>query len=531
MAHQLPNKASNTRPILVCLFICLGAFVFGYDTGCISGALIMPDFERRFGIEENGTYVLGATRESYIVSFFSIGTFLGSLLQSLTTDWWGRKWSICFWSAIFTIGGTLQTASITSLAQLLVGRVVAGLGVGALSALVTLYAGEVAPARLRGPMLQMYNVMNAAGVFLSYMVSLGTHHLPSAASWLWPVGLQIPLGAFLTIGIMFMPDSPRRLLYLGKEEQARNALAFINGVSRESSYVNNAMEEIRAGIAHENEAGQARWRDLCGKEVRSRVIHGWMLQFFQQFTGINYFFYYGATVFRSTGTGLDSFEIQAVMGAVFLAAVPCALWVVDHAGRRKGLMLGHSSMATCALIAAFTGYFMVAPNGTPETELTQRNRTGGAVMIAFTFIFLASYSGISGGLPWVILGESFPTRIRAKAVSVGTGSNWAWNFVIGFFTPRISAHTGSLILLIFAGMTCLSVCYTYLLIRETRGLTLEQVDEMYRAHVKPWQSAKWVPACGYRGEGTTNAAQEQEQESGSEKATEVYGSHAVKEAV
>ncbi|GAA6007266.1 hypothetical protein JCM10207_001564 [Rhodosporidiobolus poonsookiae] len=494
-AEEAP--ASLVRPWLIAITISLGAMVFGFDTGCISGALIMPDFERRFGdLQPDGTYALGSSNESLIVSFLSIGTFVGAFGQTLFTDRIGRKWSIVLWAAIFIVGSVIQTASEYSIWQLCVGRLVAGLGVGALSGLVSLFAGEIAPQKLRGPMLSLYSVMNTFGTFLSYMVSWGSADLPGSASWRIPVGLQIPIGLLLLIGMLFVPDSPRRLLYRGREAKARAALAYINGLPLESKQVDALVHEIQDGLAKENEGGRGGWGQLMGREVRSRVIHGMMLQTFQQFAGQNFYYYYGATFFQQTGTGLNAFQIQAIMGSVALLFVFPALWIVDSFGRRKGLITGAAGECVCALIAALVGHFMLAPQDTPDSALTSTNRTGGAVVITFAFLHLAFFNSFIGPLPWAYLGESFPTRIRAKAVALGTMSNWFWNFIIAFFSPRITDRIGPLILLIFSGMMFCLIFYTYFLLRETRGLSLEQVDEMYRAKVKPWRSSKWQPTSG-----------------------------------
>ncbi|GAA5860108.1 hypothetical protein JCM8547_009180 [Rhodosporidiobolus lusitaniae] len=375
------------------------------DTGCISGALIMPDFEERFGVlQDDGNYALGSSRESLVVSFLSIGTIIGAVLQSFSTDWIGRKWSILLWSTIFTIGSVIQTASFWSIWQLLVGRLVAGMGVGAMSALVTLFAGEVAPTRLRGKMLTLYSVMNGVGIVLSYLVSLGSSNLSSSASWRIPVGLQIPFGLALCIGIFFIPESPRRLLYLGKNEEARKALAFINGVPEQSGQVDELMVEIKDGIAKENEGGAAGWRDCFGKEIRSRMMHGIVLQTLQQFSGQNYYYYYGASFFSQSGTGLNGFEVQACMGVIAFLSVCVALYTIDHLGRRKALMSGAAGQAMCAVVVAIVGKIMLAPSGTPVDQLTEKNKTGGAIVVAFALLHLAFYGSLSGSVPWTVLG-------------------------------------------------------------------------------------------------------------------------------
>ncbi|GAA5869800.1 hypothetical protein JCM8547_005847 [Rhodosporidiobolus lusitaniae] len=544
--HVETVKVNNIRPVCVCVFIALGAFIFGYDTGCISGALIMEDFEERFGtLQADGSYALGASRESLIVSFISIGTIIGAIGQSFTSDWIGRKWSILFWSVIFTIGSVIQTASDHAIYQLCVGRLVAGLGVGSMSALVSLFSGEVAPTRLRGLMLTMYTVMNSFGIFLSYVISLASHNLvDSSASWRIPVGVQIPLGLILCIGIFFIPESPRRLIYLGKDDEARKALGFINGYPAESGAVTELVEEIKVGMAKENEGGGSTWKDCFGKEVRSRMIHGIILQMLQQFSGQNYYYYYGASFFEQSGTGLNGWEVQSVMGSVALLFSFAALLVIDGLGRRKALMFGAAGQGACAIVVAVVGRIMLAPDGTPEDQFTQKNRTGGAVVVAFALIHLACYNALSGSIPWVFLGESFPTRLRAKGVTIGTTSNWIWNFLIAFFSPRIASSIGPLIMLIFAVMMGVQIVYVYTLLRETKGLSLESVDEMYRAKVLPWKSSKWQPTVGGPREKSKGLfkrkATEEDDDSpnrtavptpsqSKENVTEVYGTYSVKD--
>jgi len=488
---------TNRRAILLAIFVAFGGFLFGYDIGVISGCLIMPDFVRRFGQENaDGSFTLSANRQSIITSLLSAGTFVGALGQAFTSDSMGRRGSILIWSAIFTVGVVIQTASSHSIVQISVGRFIAGLGVGAMSAIVPLYNGECAPKKIRGVLLVLYQLQIISGILLSYIIDLATHSINNSASWRIPVGLQLLWGLILLSGIFFLPESPRHLLGTGRETEARAVIAELNSVPEDDPIVLDAMEELQVGIRAENEGGKTTWMECFSTRnvLWKRTINGMMLQFIQQLNGQNFYYYYGDTFFQSAGTSLSPYVIQTILGAVSVAGTVPALYLIETWGRRKSLLLGAVLEATCALIAGLVGHFLLAAPGTPPDQLTPRNKQGGDVLITFAVLHVFAFSMLWGPTPWVYLGESFPLRIRPKAIALGSATNWLWNFLLSFFSPRISAHIGPLILLIFFVMCTFGVFYVYFFIPETKGLSLEEVDELYRAGVKPWQSAGWRPA-------------------------------------
>ncbi|PCH34168.1 general substrate transporter [Wolfiporia cocos MD-104 SS10] len=487
---------SNRRAILLAIFIAFGGFLFGYDIGVISGCLIMDDFVDRFGtMNADGTYTLSSSRQSIITSLLSAGTIVGALAQAFTSDRFGRRGSILIWSFIFTIGTVIQTATVHSLAQIVVGRFVAGLGVGALSAIVPLYNGETAPKALRGMLIVLYQVQIIMGIFISYVIDLGTHTIHGSASWRIPVGLQMLWGLILLSGIFFLPESPRHLLGTGREEEARNVVAELNSVPVDDPTVVAIIEELEFGIHAENDGGKATWLECFSTRnmLWKRTINGMMLQFIQQLNGQNFYYYYGDTFFKSAGTTLSPYVIQTILGAVSVVGTIPALYLIDTWGRRRSLMTGAVFEAVCALIAGLVGHFLLAPSGTPTSELTARNKQGGDVLIAFAVMHVFAYSIFWGPTPWVYLGESFPLRVRPKGIALGSATNWVWNFLLSFFSPRIADDIGPLILMIFAGMLAFAFVYVYLFIPETKGLALEEVDELYRAGVQPWRSSGWRP--------------------------------------
>ncbi|EIW87244.1 general substrate transporter [Coniophora puteana RWD-64-598 SS2] len=496
---QVPTRAvpTNRRAIILAIFIAFG-FLFGYDIGVISGCLIMPDFQRRFGTVVDGQPTLSSSRQSIITSLLSAGTFVGSLCQAFTSDSMGRRGSILLWSGIFTIGVIIQTATTYSLAQITIGRFIAGLGVGALSAIVPLYNGETSPKAIRGMMIVLYQFQIIIGIFVSYVIDLGTHSINSSASWRIPVGLQMLWGLILLSGIFFLPESPRHLLGRGRIDECRAVIAELNSVPVDDPLVGETLEELQIGINAENEGGKAGWLECFSTRnaLWWRTTNGMMLQFIQQLNGQNFYYYYGDTFFQSAGTQLSPYVIQTILGAVSVAGTIPALYLIDNLGRRRSLLIGSLLEATCAIIAGLVGHYTLAPAGTAASLLTPRNKSGGDVLIAFAVLHVFAYSMFWGPTPWVYLGESFPLRVRPKAIALGSATNWLWNFLLSFFSPRIAADIGPLILLIFFGMLVFGWFYVFFAIPETKGLSLEEVDEMYRAGVKPWQSSKFVPSVG-----------------------------------
>ncbi|EMD31107.1 hypothetical protein CERSUDRAFT_120076 [Gelatoporia subvermispora B] len=488
---------TNRKAVLLAAFIAFGGFLFGYDIGVISGCLIMPDFVARFGQQQSdGSFVLTSSRQSIITSLLSAGTFVGALAQAFTSDRYGRRGSILIWSGIFTIGTIIQTATINSIAQITVGRFVAGLGVGALSAIVPLYNGETAPKAMRGMLLVLYQLQIIIGIFLSYIIDLGTHTINGSASWRIPVGLQICWGFALLSGIFFLPESPRHLLGTGREAEAIRVVAELNSVPEDDPLVRDTVEDLQYGIRIENEGGKATWAECFSSRnlLWKRTINGMMLQFIQQLNGQNFYYYYGDTFFQSAGTQLNPYVIQTILGAVSVAGTIPALYLIDTWGRRKSLLTGALLEATCAIIAGLVGHFTLAPSGTPVSQLTPRNKAGGDALITFAVLHVFSYSIFWGPTPWVYLGESFPLRVRPKGIALGSATNWLWNFLLSFFSPRIANDIGPLILLIFCGMLVFGFVYVYLFIPETKGLSLEEVDEMYRSRIPAWKSAGWRPS-------------------------------------
>lgn len=252
----------------------------------------MPDFINTMGTFNGTEYVLSSQDISIITSLLSAGTFFGAILQSFTSDRLGRKYSIMFWSAVFLLGAIIQVTAF-GLPQITAGRFVAGLGVGALSAIVPLYIGEAAPKKIRGTLLVLYQVQIISGLFLAYLVDWGTHAIPNSASWRVPVGLQIAWGAMLMLGAAALPESPRLLLGKGKSEEALASVAALNDCTIDSPLAREIYEELDEAVAIENAEGKASWPECFrySNNMLWRTMNGIMIQFLQQLCGQNFYYY------------------------------------------------------------------------------------------------------------------------------------------------------------------------------------------------------------------------------------------------
>ncbi|KAJ9116258.1 hypothetical protein QFC24_006773 [Naganishia onofrii] len=455
----------------------------------------MPPFVRHFGeLRPDGTYYLSTSRESIITSLLAAGTFCGALAQAFlaNTKTFGRKLSISFWAQVFIVGCVIQTAAggsspSAAFGMLPAGRFIAGLGVGALSALIPLYNSEAAPKDLRGPMVVMYQLMICAGIAWSYGLSWATSGIPNRACWMVPVGFQLFIGLVIAVGILFLPESPRLLLSRGNVEAASRSIATLNAVPIDHPLVHEEIAELEALLAVEEQAGKGRWIDLLSTkhQLWKRTMNACVIQFVQQLNGQNFYYYFGPTFFAQSRVGLSSYAIQFILGGI--------------------------GEIVCAIIAGLSGHFLLAATGTPEDQLTSSNIRGGQLLVAFAIIQVLFFATFWGPTPWVVTGETFPLHVRAQGVAVATATNWLWNFLVGFFSSKIAADIGPLILLIFAGVLVFGCVYIYLMLPETSGLALEEIDEMYTLHIKPWKSSSWIPPSrieAARRDGTLNEKDE-----------------------
>ncbi|KZM25355.1 uncharacterized protein EKO05_0000646 [Ascochyta rabiei] len=511
------------KAYLLCAFASFGGIFFGYDSGYINGVLNSPLF-----IEEvegpicpqglatpNGACAISSSNTSLIVSILSAGTFFGALAAGDIADIYGRKWTIVAGCIIYIIGVVLQMAA-SGRDLLVAGRAIAGIGVGFESAIVILYMSEICPKKVRGALVSGYQFCITIGLLLAACVNYAVKGRGDTGEYRIPIGIQFAWGIILATGVACLPDSPRYFIKRGHTEKAKVALMRVRGVHPTDpasehlrAMVDFELAEIIANEEYEREqtpAGGwlAGWTNCFkGSLFQSnsnlrKTILGTSLQMMQQWTGVNFIFYYSTPFLQSTGAISNTFLISLIFTLVNVCSTPLSFYGMEKFGRRTLLLYGALGMLICQFLVAIIGVTVGFNKSTTFADGTTRANNLSAVnaQIAFIAIFIFFFATTWGPGAWVLIGEVFPLPIRSRGVALSTASNWLWNTIIAVITPyMVGTNEGNLrssVFFIWGGLCTIAFVYTYFLVPETKGLSLEQVDQMM-AETSPRTSAKWRP--------------------------------------
>jgi len=322
----------------------------------------------------------------------------------------------------------------------------------------------------------------------------------------------------LAVGLFVLPESPRYFIKKGRDVEGMKALRRIRGLprdplpesqmtqtQRDAERLNDAeFAEIVNNYKLENsqyvngkKVGVSVFEALKGNPMRRdsnirKTLIGAFLQMFQQWTGVNFIFYYSDTIFPIIGIK-NAFLISMITTIVNVCSTPISFWTIERFGRRKLLIWGAIGMCVCEFIVAIIG----------SATDSQTNASAGRAMVAFICIYIFFFASTWGPVAWVSIGELFPLNIRSKGVAISTASNWFWNCIIAVITPYLmGADYGNLGTKVFYlwGSTCACCAvFAYFLVPETKSLSLEQVSHMM-AECSARHSAKWVPHKSFTAE-------------------------------
>jgi len=503
------------RAYLLCAFASFGGIFFGYDSGYINGVNGSAVFIQL--IEGQGAKQLTDPHSSLIVSILSAGTFFGALIAGDSADWIGRKWTVILGCGIYLFGVVIQMISgpevSSPLATIVVGRVIAGIGVGFESAIVILYMSEICPKKVRGALVAGYQFCITIGILLASGVVYATENRPNTGSYRIPIAIQFAWGLILGGGLMFLPDSPRYFVKKGKLDRAANSLSRLRGHPVEADYIQHELAEIVANEEYErkiipNTNWLGSWLQCfsgslfkANSNVRKTIL-GTSLQMMQQWTGVNFIFYFSTPFLKSTGAIGNPFLISLIFNLVNVCSTPLSFWTVERFGRRPLLIWGAFGMLVCQFLVAIIGVTVgfnhthPAPTAADPNATLANNTSAVNAQIAFIAIFVFFFASTWGPGAWIVIGEIFPLPIRSRGVALSTASNWLWNTIIAVITPyMVGTSHGNLksnVFWIWGSLCTFAFIYAYFLIPETKGLSLEQVDRMME-ETNPRNSSKWRP--------------------------------------
>ncbi|WP_067030286.1 sugar porter family MFS transporter [Allomuricauda sp. CP2A] len=427
----------------------LGGFLFGYDTAVISGAI---------GFMET-KFSLTPSLKGWAVSSAIVGCVIGALTAGYTADRIGRKKALIITALLFALSavGCLLAPSFT---LLVITRIIGGVGVGAASMLSPLYISEISPAEKRGSLVSLYQLGIVLGIiivyFCNYLVAQsGDETWNIEYGWRYMLGSEaIPAILFL-VALFFVPESPRWLSKNGNNAVALQILERLNP-KEEALKVH---QEIKTALQQE----KGKLSELFEKGFRTAIIIGIVLALFSQITGINAIMYYAPEILKSAGFGVDSALMQTVLiGVINSVFTFVAIKYIDKAGRRKLLLWGIMGMIICLLVIG---------------GLYRFDALQGPWLLIFILGFVACFASSLGPIPWVLISEIFPTKVRGVAMSICVMVLWIGVMLISQFTPVLLSDLGpSYTFWLFMVNAIFLWGFTYKMIPETKGKTLEEIE-------------------------------------------------------
>jgi len=494
--------------ISISLVVAMGGFLLGFDSAVISGAVNgirtyfdMTDWQLGFSV---GCVIFGA--------------MAGNILAGPLSDKYGRKKLLIITAMLFTISA-IWSATATTYITFVIARIIGGVGIGGAILIAPIYIAEIAPPKLRGSLVSLNQLNIVLGISVAYFSNYFLKDL-DGESWRWMLGVEAIPALIYFLALFLVPRSPRWLIQkLNQVKLAKKILVKIGG----EEFADKTIGEIQRGIAKKEAKGN--YADFFSNRMRIIVIIAFGLAFFQQITGINAIFYYAPTIFEQAGGSTDASFLQAiVVGLTNLIFTFVAIWLIDKLGRKPLLIIGTSAMAialTMATISFNNATYVFNDitiekigdseiksalsdlNGTTfnsqnelfttvETKLSETqftifrqnevknfiNINANLVLIAI-LLYVAAFAISLGPVMWTMLSEIFPGNVKGIAISIVGFFNSLVSYTVTQFFPWELTNLGPTVTFaIYAVMATLSVLFVYKYVVETKGKTLEEVQEL-----------------------------------------------------
>jgi SP family arabinose:H+ symporter-like MFS transporter len=455
----------NGRIFFWSLTSALAGFLFGFDTVVISGA------------EKTIQTLWGLNPELHGIAMASAlyGTVVGSLLGGWPADRFGRKATL-LWIGILYFVGAVGSGLAPNVATFIVARVIGGLGIGISTVVAPMYISEIAPPKYRGRLAGMFQFNIVFGILIAYVSNALLAGIGENA-WRWMLGVAAFPSLLYAVFCFGLPESPRWLL--SRKDDREAALEVLQRIEPEASKaeIANEADEIMAAssgdatlsfpsIFHPNwKRLLVQWleqRRLTIKRLRKPILLAILIAFFNQLSGINAILYFAPRIFELTGLGARTALLQSIgIGLTNLVFTFVGLWLIDRLGRRTLLYIGSFGyIASLGLVAwaFFTGHFSIVP--------------------VCIFAFIAAHAIGQGAVIWVFIGEIFPNRHRAEGQSLGSFTHWIFAALLTTFFPRmVTAFPPGYVFSLFAGMMVLQLIWVKMMVPETKGVPLEQIQK------------------------------------------------------
>ena len=420
--------------------------MFGFDVAIISGAV--PFLQPYFGWNE--------LQLGWGVSSLLLGAIIGAFGSGVLSDIYGRKKVLIVVALFFAISCTF-TALATSSIVFISARVFGGLAVGAASVLSPMYVAEVAPPKNRGMLVSVYQLAIVLGILCSYTINYGLHNIDNNWRWMFATGI-IPSVLFFA-GLFFIPESPRWLYKAGKKDESLKVLTGIGGESLAKVEILEIAESLK-GNSSSVSVGE-----LFKPSVRKVMLVGFLLAIFVQISGINTIVDYAPKILLAAGVEINNALLQTSMvGLINFIFTFVAIFFIDRIGRRSLYLIGSMGMVITLIMLAISFYLKME----------------GVFTLICILLFIAFFASCIGPVFWTLVSEIFPNRIRGKAVAFASFTQWIFNFLVVLLFPHFLASLGGAKTFLFlALMSFLQLLFTYLYVPETKGKSLEEIEQFW----------------------------------------------------
>ena len=491
---------SGIYQLLVGAFAALGSFLFGFDLAVIAEVVASDSFKELF-LQKNAD-----SRSGTVVALFTGGCFVGAFFASFTGRL-GRRGTIMMASAIFTVGGIIQTSGVV-IGMLYVGRLIAGIGVGFLTMIIPIFQAEISHRSIRGRITCLQQLFNAIGQIFASWIGYGCfvtwNGTSDSREWRVPLAIQIIPALFLGSMIYLFPEvnpsehpftrkkltnqlqSPRWLCDHDRADEALTNLAKLHAHGDTTdAYVVAEFNLIQQQISEEHSQKQKTYLDLFkGWPNLRRTILVMMIQAECQMTGISAIQYFSPQIFQQIGIPVsETLLLSAVNAIIAFAGTTVCILVIDNIGRRPLQIYGAAIM---------TVTFLVNTIIIKEFPADSSNTGAHWGFIVLTWVFNFVFFITSGPLSWAIPAELFTMALRNKGVSLGAMTSFAFNTMVGQVTPIAVSTIGWRYYVLFTVCNATNGLFFWAFLPETKGLNLEDMDELFQ------QSPTFVPGSNWK---------------------------------
>jgi len=435
----------TTRLFFWSLTSALAGFIFGFDTVVISGA--EQKIQTLWGLSP-GMHGIAMGSALY-------GTVLGALLGSWPADRFGRKPTLQVIGILYIVSA-LWSALAPDVYSLVMARLIGGFGVGICTVVAPVYISEISPPQYRGRLAGMFQFNIVFGIVVAYASNALLGGIGENA-WRWMLGVEALPALIYAVLCFGIPESPRWLLGKKNNREAGTAVLRLIQPDATPEQIEEEADIILAAASREVSAGRFWTRSL-----RTPILLAFLVAFFNQLSGINAVLYFAPRIFELTGLGAKAALLQSVgVGVTLLVSTMAGLWLIDRVGRKSLLYIGSFGYILSLGIvswAFFTGHFSIVP--------------------AFIFVFIAAHGLGQGTVIWVLISEIFPNRHRAEGQALGSFTHWLFAALITTLFPLVSsAFAPGYIFLFFCGMMVLQLIWVKLMVIETKGVPLEEMQQ------------------------------------------------------